>query len=59
MVSPPCRCVGLMAQVLAAPGDARVVQLMDDMSDEVRHEVGWVSGRVLCVTRTHNRAGQT
>lgn len=31
----PCRCNDLLQQVLSAPADARVVQLMDDMSDEV------------------------
>lgn len=34
--APSPRCKGLVQQILAAPGDASVVQLMDDMSDEVR-----------------------
>jgi hypothetical protein len=32
-----CRCLDLVQQVLAAPFDARVIQLMDDISNEVGH----------------------
>jgi hypothetical protein len=31
-----CRCLELVQQVLAAPFDASVIQLMDDISNEVR-----------------------